>query len=888
MKGIIFSAVLILFADFAERMYTMKTRHKIRNAIGRTVAFFLLIGFFCTLILSSAFVIYAVKGVDAELDMEMLVSDQGRTTKLYYSDAGGNAVELEDQRLIGSENRIWIPLEQIPIEVQNAFIAIEDHRFFEHKGMDLRRTAGAVLGFFSGGAKHYGGSTITQQLIKNLTGDNSVTPKRKLTEIMRALKLEKTMTKEAILELYLNTVYLAEGCYGLETAAETYFGKSASELTAAEGATLAAVIQYPTKYDPIKNPEYNRERRDTILWRMHELGLLGDSAYRESIAAPTALRLGAAAETEVKKSWFTEVVIEDVIADLSAKYGLSRTAASSMLYNGGLSVYTTMDKKMQEAAEQYYEDIENFPKSEEGARANSAAVLIDPRSGRLLAVVGDVGEKKSDRIFNLATQMLRSPGSVIKPITVYAPAMEKDLITWASVYDDVPVTFTRQGRGYSLWPKNNPRVYAGLTTVNAALCKSTNTVAVRILQELGVQTSFGYAKRLGLSHLIERETGENGKTLSDIALAPLALGAVTRGVSVREMTGAYSALADGGVYHETISYTSVYDKDGKLLLSHDGEGERVFSEDTADLMTRLLQNVVSHGTATDVSLQKVLPVAGKTGTSNANTDRWFIGYTPDLLCGVWYGYKDARDIGTHKKNPAVLVFDGLMTKIYAKNSAETVSLDKSRTFAHSDNVVRCLYCKDSGELPTSACSHDLRGHRLEYGYFKKGTEPNARCETHILVDYDGQTHAVAAEHCPSENIIRVSLLKYYNRSFPCEINVTDAQYIYRHLPYGAEPALNENEAFFQNFYESNGNFIGACGGKRAGNRYCAEHAQPPSVSEETEITEEPFTETAPTSPGEDVREESSAETTVPSETTPIQPRETETEKKKRLIPWGFS
>ena len=184
----------------------MKTRHKIRNAIGRTVAFFLLIGFFCTLILSSAFVIYAVKGVDAELDMEMLVSDQGRTTKLYYTDADGNAVELEDQRLIGSENRIWIPLEQIPIEVQNAFIAIEDHRFFEHKGMDLRRTAGAVLGFFSGGAKHYGGSTITQQLIKNLTGDNSVTPKRKLTEIMRALKLEKTMTKEAILELYLNTV----------------------------------------------------------------------------------------------------------------------------------------------------------------------------------------------------------------------------------------------------------------------------------------------------------------------------------------------------------------------------------------------------------------------------------------------------------------------------------------------------------------------------------------------------------------------------------------------------------------------------------------------------------------------------------------------------------
>lgn len=880
----------------------MKKGHKIRNAIGRILACFLLVGFFCTLILSSAFVIYATKGIDASLDMDMLVSNQGRTTKLYYTDAEGNEVEMEDQRLIGSENRIWIPLEKIPIDVQNAFVAIEDHRFFEHKGMDLKRTAGAVLGFFSGGAKHYGGSTITQQLIKNLTGDNSVTPKRKITEIMRALELEKKMSKEAILELYLNTVYLAEGCYGLETAAETYFGKSASELTAAEGAALAAVIQYPTKYDPIKNPENNRDRRDTILWRMHELGLLTTAAYEESIATKTELHLGEKTETDMKNSWFTEVVIEDVIADLSEKYGLSRAAASSMLYNGGLSVYTTMDKKMQETVERYYENTENFPKSEEGMRADSATVLIDPKSGRLLAVAGAVGEKKSDRIFNLATQMLRSPGSVIKPITVYAPALEKDLITWASVYDDVPVTFTKEKNGYSLWPKNNPRVYAGLTTVNTALCKSTNTVAVRILQQLGVQTAFGYARTLGLSHLIERENGENGAILSDVALAPLALGAVTRGVSVREMTGAYSALACGGVYHETISYTAVYDKDGKLLLSHETEGERVFSEDTADVMTRLLQNVVSQGTATDITLQKTLPVAGKTGTSNANTDRWFIGYTPDLLCGVWYGYKDARDIGTHKKNPAVLIFDGLMTKIYAKNASETVSLDKSHSFAHSENVVRCLYCKDSGELPTSACSHDLRGHRLEYGYFKKGTEPTVRCDTHILVDYDGKTHAVAAEHCPSENIIRVALLKYYNRSFPCEITVTDAQYIYRHLPYGAEASASENEAFFQDFYESAGNYIGVAGAKQARNRYCTEHEHPPEeISEptETEGTEEKGVKgeqaeitTPPTESesSEAAREERTDAETTPAETTPIQPRETEaeTKKKKRFIPWGFS
>ena len=863
----------------------MKKQHTIRNAMGRIFAVLILTGIFSTLILSVSLVLYASKGIDSSLDLNMLVDHQGRTTKLYYRGTDGEWTEMEDQRLFGSENRIWISLENIPVDVQNAFIAIEDHRFFEHPGVDIRRTAGAVLRFFSPNGTHYGGSTITQQLIKNLTGDNTVTPKRKITEIMRALQLEKNITKEKILELYLNTVYLAEGCYGLETASETYFGKSASELTAAEGAALAAIIQYPTRYDPITHPENNRGRRDTVLWRMHELGLLETEAYEEALQTETVLHLNEKNEESAKNSWFTEVVIEDVIHDLCKTYGLSRTAASGLLYNGGLSIYTTVDMKMQETVEDYYENVENFPKSGEGSRANSATVLINPKNGHLLAVAGAVGEKKSDRIFNLATQMLRSPGSVIKPISVYAPALEKDIITWASVYDDVPVTFTPEWKGYTLWPKNNPRVYSGLTTVNAALSKSTNTVAVRILQQLGVQNSYRYAKTLGLSTLIERENGNNGTVLSDIALAPLALGSVTKGVSVREMTGAYGALANEGVFHESISYTKVYDKDGKLLLSHDEEGERVFSEETADLMTRLLKNVVSEGTASDLVLQKFVPVAGKTGTSNANTDRWFIGYTPDVLCGIWYGYQDARDIGTHKKNPAVLIFDGLLTKLYANQSAQTLTLDKSHQFAESENIVRCLYCKDSGALPTSACTCDLRGHRLEYGYFKKGTEPKLRCDAHIFVDYDSETNSVAAAHCPKENLTRVALIKNYNRSFPCEITVTDAPYTYRHLPFGAEPSKNENMAFFQGFYEKDGNYIGVGSKKHAPNCYCAEHDQP--TEEQPETTEMTERETLDESI---VRE---SEQSTQKETTPIQPRESETqtaessEKKKRLIPWRF-
>ena len=330
----------------------MKQTKKKHRFLTFTAGIFLT-GIFTSLLLAASLFLYAIYGIDADLDIATLISDQGRTTKIYCTAGTGEVIELEDQRLHGAENRIWTSLDTIPEDVQNAFIAIEDHRFHEHRGVDFKRTLGAVASFIIPGSRDYGGSTITQQLIKNLTGDNSVTVKRKLTEIMRALDLEKKMEKDEILECYLNTVYLSEGCYGLETAAETYFGKSASELTLVEGAALAAVIQYPTRYNPIHNPEYNRERRNTILWRMHELGLLADDLYEEAIHTELTLHLSEKKEETGKNSWFTEVVIEDVITDLAQKYSLSRTAASRLLYNGGLSIYTTVDMRLQQAVEDF-------------------------------------------------------------------------------------------------------------------------------------------------------------------------------------------------------------------------------------------------------------------------------------------------------------------------------------------------------------------------------------------------------------------------------------------------------------------------------------------------------------------------------------------------------
>ncbi len=866
----------------------MKTIRKRGKRVGIFFLSLFLVIIFTSMMLLTSFILYATKGIDAELDLDLLISEQGRTTKLFYTDAEGNEVELEAERLHGTENRIWVPLADIPVEVQNAFIAIEDHRFWEHSGIDLRRTGGAVLGFASGGGS-FGGSTITQQLIKNLTGDNKATVKRKLTEIMRALDLEKKVSKETILELYLNTVYLAEGCYGLETAAERYFSKPASELSLIEGATLAAIIQYPSRFDPILHPDYNKERRNTILWRMHELGMLDDDAYEAAIHTEIALHPSEKEETEGRLSWFTETVIEDVTGDLMETYHLSRTAASHMLYQGGLTIYTTMDKKMQDAVEQYYANTANFPKSKEGVRASSAAVVIDPETGHLLAVAGDVGEKTSDRILNLATEMLRSPGSVIKPISVYAPALDRDLITWGTVFDDVPVSFTEKNGVYTAWPKNNPRVYSGLTTVNTAIMKSVNTVAVNVLKKVGVNTSFRFLKSVGITTLVENETGAGGKTFSDIALAPLALGAVTRGVSVREMTGAYTMLANGkGIHHDAVSYTKVYDKNGKLLLSNEAEGVAVIGADTADIMTKMLGNVVQYGTASDLTLSKSLPVAGKTGTSNANTDRWFIGYTPDLLCGVWYGHKDARDIGTHKVNPAVTVFDGLVSRIYAKNASDHVNLSKKHKFPTNDNVVSALYCKDSGKAPAYACSHDLRGHRVVLGYFKKGTVPKTACDEHILLDYDKETGMLWTEKCAEENRIRVAFVKNYSRKFPCQLTVTDAQYLYRHLPYGAEPSYDTGEAFFQDYYEKGG-YIGKSGVDKPHNGYSE------GPSETTESTpEETFFDEILTESTSENGEKTLPETTSgalspsfsPPETTAIEGKEVQTETSgKRLVPW---
>ena len=818
--------------------------------------FVFLVGLLSAGALASSLYLY-MKNIDAELDIEMLAGNLGLTTKIYYTKPDGSEAEL--LRLHGEENRIWADISDIPSNLQKAFIAIEDHRFYEHSGVDYKRTLGAVLNFFGG--KSYGGSTITQQLVKNLTGENEVTVKRKLTEIMRALALEEKLSKEEILELYLNNVYLSSGCFGVQTAAEKYFGKNVRELSLAECASLAAIVQNPSRYDPLRKPENNTERRNTVIARMRELGCITEEEYAEAVCTPLLLaeQKEKAASEEIH-SWFADAVIEDVIAELAEKYGITRERASATVYSGGLTVHTTLNPGMQNMIEEFYKNAKNFPASEVGT-PDSAAVIIDGKTGAIRAIAGGRGEKSANRAFCLATKARRSPGSSLKPISVYTPAIEKNLITWASVFDDVPVKFTKTSSGYSLWPKNNPRIYSGLTTVNKAIYNSVNTVAVEVLAKVGLQSSFDFCKKAGLSGLVERAEGEGGKILSDIAAAPLAMGATSLGVTVRDMAGAYTMFPRGGEFEKPYTFTAVYAANGELLLSHGESAERLISEESADIMTRLLKNVVLKGTAKGISIAGKVEVAGKTGTSNSGGDKWFVGFTPEYVCGVWCGYRDGRDMGEYKENPACTVFDGIMKNVYKSLGSY------ERKFAQSKGVTALPFCVDSGYLPAKACHADLRGARIETGYFKRGTEPKSACITHVFVRYDKVTRAIACEKCPEENIINVGMLKV-NRSFPCEVRITDSQYTYMHLPIGVSPALEENLPYFAKM--QSGSFYGTSGVAKAKNRYCREHlletttqattaAPPAETSAETQVPAS-TAGTTTTVPGTSAPRESTAST----------------------------
>ena len=746
----------------------------------------MIIGIITALVCGIVFAFYLKNNIDPTLDVDYLRTEHDGTTMFFVYDENGKEVELEEERINGGENRIWVSIREIPDHVIDAFVDIEDHRFWDHQGVDWYRTLGAVQNFFMPSGSTFGGSTITQQLVKNMTGEDEYSIQRKVQEIFRALYLEQKLNKKEILEYYLNTIYLSQGCYGIKTAAKKYFNKEVSELTLAEGAALASIIKFPTKYDPKQNPEYNLERRNTVLKTMYSYGDITKEEFEEAWDEPLKLYVEPkTTQTEEKttshvSSDYVDAVIEDLIADIMEEKNVSREIASNLVFSSGYRVYLCMDPKVQSILEECYLDDSVFPEETYSILPQSAMVVCDPNTGDCLGIIGRRWEKTQSRIFNLATQGRRSPGSSIKPLSTYGPGIDMGIITWGTVVDDSPDQITSDKKP---WPQNVNHRYLGLVNVSYAVQQSLNTVAVKVLRRVTVERSYEYLKKLGIYNLVESYTNKNGVTMSDLDIAPLALGATTLGLTVREMASAYTTFTNGGIHNKSRTYTKVLDSQGNVVIDNKLESTVVFSTATCSVMTKMMENVVRpyYGR---IKIDEMTAVAGKTGTSMHEYDRWFCGFTPYYVGAVWYGFVEPSPLRTnYSPNPAMAIFDNVMVRLHKEmyDEAKKSGSELIQEFPVIGDIVEVTICKDSGQLYNpDVCGRDPRGGRSEVGYYINGTQPTTYCNQHVVVKYCTETGKEANEYC-QHTTEKVYVLAPY-RDFSIYVDIENNEYLYTPNP----------------------------------------------------------------------------------------------------------
>lgn len=735
--------------------------------------------------------------------------DLERTSFIYYVDNNGDIQQL--QQIYTTTDRQWASLDEIPQALVDAAVAIEDKRFYEHQGVDWITTVKACLNMFFGGDEQFGGSTITQQFIKNHTGEKSVTVQRKVMEIFRAQLFEREYDKDLIMEYYLNEIYLGRGCYGVKSAAAEYFGKELQNLTVAECASLISITNNPSLFNPysISVFEYKGEERDgagrnryrqlNVLSEMHQQGYLTDEEYEEAVAQEMVFKEGIADEdrwtvcenpecgfegirsqftgadgayycpvcgnlTSVSTnasqhiySWFVDAVIIDFASYLAEQDGknwddleeTTRNVYLERIQKGGYHIYTTLDMDVQKQVDAIYGNLDNIPGTNSNQQLQSAIVVIDNTTGDVVALAGGVGEKDTFMGYNRATQAKLQTGSAQKPVSVYAPAFESGKVTPATVFKDLPVTYDGGN-----WPKNDNRQYQYARTVYQGIVSSVNTISVRTLNEIGAEYGYSFAKyNFGQAHLVEEYPGADGTTKSDVGPAPLALGALTVGSTVQEMSAAYATFANHGVYREPRLYTKVYNSDGQLVVDNTQDSRQILSEKTVDYVNYCLYNAANHGTG-GAAIFGGQSIAGKTGTTSSNRDRWFCGYTTHYTAAVWVGYDQPEQIhlGT---NPAAQMWKKVMQPIHEGRPNEAL---------YNGNAFRTVaVCLDSGLLATDACRSDVRGiDRVVYVNVYPGDEPQGTCDKHVQMEYCISGGGVATEYCsmfPDANVAARSLVK---------------------------------------------------------------------------------------------------------------------------------
>ena len=574
-----------------------------RRALKRSLA-----AVFFALLLGGAAAFYFGFGVGSwqKLDIHKIV-DLPQTGMIY--DRNGRFVA----KIQSAQDRVSVPLSSVPRDVQNAFLAAEDLRFYQHPGIDPVRIFGAIRSNLRSGDYAEGASTITQQLIKLSHLSAQKTIARKLEEMYLALQLESRYSKDEILEMYLNFIYFGRGAYGIQAAAQAYFGVDAAQLSAAQGAALSAVIKAPSAYAPHLHPEQNRQRQEYILRTMRENGMLTEEDYLAALAEDVTPV--PQAEKTYPYGWYVDAVLDEAESLLSMQ--------AETLLGGGYRVYTALDTEQQAIIDGHFEPEGNFPaNAADGTRPQAAMASVDVNSGAVRAIVGG-REYTVQRGLNRATQMRRQPGSALKPLAVYAPAIEYHGYMTASVLNDTPQKFGN----YS--PRNSGNLYYGNVTIRTALKNSLNVAAVSLLHKIGVASGREYLQKTGI------ELDDRDWNLS------LALGAMTYGVSPVQLAAAYAPFANGGTFYPPYFIERIEDAEGNVLYRHETKGEKVLSPQTAYLMTSLLQSVTSSGTGAKLS-QAGTPVAGKTGTVNmtggGNRDIWMAAYNSQLSTAFWMGF----------------------------------------------------------------------------------------------------------------------------------------------------------------------------------------------------------------------------------------------------------
>lgn len=728
-----------------------KPKQKKSKKIFKGICYGLLFCFLASFVVAAAYALAIIK-TTPPLNVEEVLS-LNQPSSLY--DDSGNFMD----NLHSDEERYVIESNEIPNNLKNAFVSIEDERFYKHKGIDIQRIIGAayldVKKILTGQKGLHGASTLTQQLVKNTILTNEFSLKRKIKEAYLSISLEQKLSKDQILTAYLNTIPLGGQVYGVEAASLSYFSKNAADLSLIECAYIAGITQAPTYYSAYnennkKDPSPYINRTITVLSKMNELGFITSDQYNQAVNDVNSGKLqfkSSKKDYRLNYEWFVYPTVSQVKEDLKSKYKYTDEEVSKLLVNGGLKIYTTMNKDLQDFTQTTLNDYKNLGMNNSETYdadgiplLQASATIMDYHTGHVLAMVGGRGNQHPQST-NRAYDALRPIGSTTKPLTVYGPGIDQKIITAGTAIDDAPLPESigkkypgTGGTPYSL--VNSPNEFLGLISARDAVTYSKNVASVITEDKIGLQTGISYGENLGLKY----------NSASKSSIAALALGEVNNdpkdldGGNTYILAGAFGTFGNSGMYTQPILYSKVVDSNGKTILSNDTPKQKqVFSPQAAYIMYDVLKGPVNYYNGRTAKWGE-MPVAGKTGTTTNSNNLWFAGLSPYLSASVWVGYDKPQTLHGNS-NACATLWGKLMSKAHEGLEVKDIQ--------EPSGIVHVPICKDSGKLPTDLCSKDPRGNRIVTELFIEGTEPTSSCTTHVVANVNRLNGKLATPNTPS-------------------------------------------------------------------------------------------------------------------------------------------